>query len=206
MGRKRRWVAAGVLGVLALVVGALAGGFLLSSYLSAAVPLAPGAAGPRGPGAPASPRAPVGFVEFRDELFSIAYPASWQRLETRDPEVELLASEDRGASFEVRVRPLAVEIGPANLQATKRFTERIVKSGRRVKLLAPAQQSDLAGLPGYFYLYTFDDARGRRGAHSHYFLFRGDTMYTIVFQSLPADRLSALAPVFDRIADTFRPA
>jgi hypothetical protein len=82
----------------------------------------------------------------------------------------------------------------------------VVKSGRGVKLIAPPQRSDLGGLPGYFYLYSYRDGDGRRGAHSHYFLFKGDTMFTIVFQAVPEGRLPELAPVFDRIARTFRPS
>ncbi len=122
--------------------------------------------------------------------------------------MELLATTRVGdASFLVRVVPLPLEVNRANLGAAKRITDRVVTSGRRVRLLAPPQRSDLGGLPGFFYLYTFEDAdSGRRGAHSHYFLFRGDTMITLVFQALPADRLSLFAPLFDRIASTFRPA
>lgn len=113
---------------------------------------------------------------------------------------------DSSASFLVRTVSLGFEVGPANLSAGKQLTDKIVRSGKGVKLIAPPQRSDLGGLIGYFYLYTFEDAAGRRGAHSHYFLFRGDTMYTIVFQTLPADRLATFAALFDGIAATFRPA
>jgi hypothetical protein len=194
----RRWIGVVVLAVVALGVGVVAARTLLSATL----PAPPGGP-PRPPGAPAS-GPPPGWVEFRDELFSIAYPASWSRRRAGDPEVELLVGSG-SASFLVRVVPLNFEVGPANVGATKALTDRVVRSGRRVKLLAPPQRSDLGGLPGYFYLYTFEDERGRTGAHSHYFLFKGDTLYTLVFQVLPSDRLAALAPVFDRIARTFRP-
>ncbi len=163
---------------------------------------------PAGTPRPSPPRdPPPGFVAFRDELFSIAHPASWIRRQSRDPEIALLAmTRDSSASFLVRAVPVGFEIESANLEAAKRLTDRVVTSGRRVKLLAPPQRSDLGGLPGFFYLYTFKDAdSGRRGAHSHYFLFRGETMITIVFQTLPADRLALYAPLFDRIARTFRP-
>ncbi|MBA3306332.1 MAG: hypothetical protein H0U25_10465, partial [Thermoleophilaceae bacterium] len=40
--------------------------------------------------------------------------------------------------------------------------------------------------------------------HAHYFLFRGRTLITIVFQTVPADRFAELAPLFDRIAETLR--
>jgi len=147
-------------------------------------------------------------VVFRDGLFSVAHPASWVRRQSRDPGIELLATTpDGSASFLVRAVPVGFQIESANLEAAKQLTDRVVTSGKRVKLIAPPQRSDLGGLPGYFYLYTFKDQRtGRRGAHSHYFLFSGETLITIVFQALPADRLPLYAPLFDRIARTFRPA
>lgn len=189
-----------VLGAIVLGAGgALAGRSLLSSRIPTPAPPAPR------PETPAS-APPAGFVEFRDELFSIAYPAGWARQASRNPEVEILATGERSASFLVRVVPLNFDVGPANVEAAKPLTDRVVKSGRGVKLIAPPQRSDLGGLPGYFYLYSYRDGEGRRGAHSHYFLFKGDTMFTIVFQAVPEDRLPELAPVFDRIARTFRPS
>ena len=203
---RSRWIAALAVGALALAVGAAAGQLLLSPSLTSA-PGRPPAAGPA-PAKPGPSPPPPGFVEFRDELFSIAYPTSWQRRRTEDPEVQILADQGdaAAASFLVRVAVLESPVGPQNLDAAKKLTDKVVKSGRKVKLLAPAQRSDLGGLPGWFYLYTFEDGRGRKGTHSQYFLFRGDTMYTMVFQALPADGVSTYAPVFDRIASTFRPS
>jgi len=194
-----RWALVAVLAAVALAAG-VAGGRLLLAVPSPA-PAPPRAARPPVPSGP-----PPGFVEFRDELFSIAYPASWERRDGGEAEVEILATQGRTASFLVRVVPLDFEVGSANLETAKRLTDQVVRSGKGVKLIAPPQRSDLGGLPGYFYLYTFENAEGDRGSHSHYFLFRGDTMYTIVFQALPADRLSGLAPVFDQIAASFRPS
>ena len=63
----------------------------------------------------------------------------------------------------------------------------------------------MGGLPGYLYLHPFRDlASGQRGAHAHYFLFRDQTMFTLVFQALPSTSFAGLAPLFDRIANTFR--
>ena len=196
----RSALVAAVLGAVVLGAGgAIAGRSLLPSR-------APAPAAPRADDRPRGPAPPAGFVEFRDELFSIAYPAGWTRQESRDPEVEVLVTGERSASFLVRVVPLNFDVGPANVEAAKKLTDRVVKSGRGVKLIAPPQRSDLGGLPGYFYLYSYRDGDGRRGAHSHYFLFKGDTMFTIVFQAVPEGRLPELAPVFDRIARTFRPS
>ncbi len=198
---RRRWISVAVLGTVAVAAGVAGGQVLVASTVPSPAPAPPRPAPPA-----RSPGPPAGFVEFRDELFSIAYPAGWTRQESRDPEVEVLATGDRSASFLVRVVPLNFDVGPANVGAAKRLTDKVVKSGRGVKLIAPPQRSDLGGLPGYFYLYSYRDGDGRRGAHSHYFLFKGDTMFTIVFQAVPADRLPELAQVFDRIARTFRPS
>ncbi len=201
---RNRWIAVAVaVTVLALAVGAVAGRLLLSPSL-------PGDDGPEqseGPAAAQPPMPPpAGFVEFRGDLFSIAYPSDWQRRPSEDPRVEILAAQGDAASFLVRVTKVESPVGIDDLDRAKRLSDRVVMSGRKVELLAPAQRSDLGGLPGWFYLYTFEDAGGRTGSHSHYFLFKGDTMYTLVFQALPADGLSRYAPVFDRIASTFRPA
>jgi len=64
----------------------------------------------------------------------------------------------------------------------------------------------LSGSQGYFYLYTFTDtASGQEGVHSHFFLFRGRTMHTFVFQALPSGSFGAAAADFDRIAQSYRP-
>lgn len=104
----------------------------------------------------------------------------------------------------VRATPISARVNAQNLSAAKRLADHVVRSGKAVTMLRPPQQVTLGGLPGYLYLYTFQDpSSGERGAHAHYFLFRGDTMITIVFQAMPAARILALGPLFDRIASTF---
>ena len=62
-------------------------------------------------------------------------------------------------------------------------------------------ETELGGMPGWYYLYTFKDpVSGQRGAHSHYFLFKGRTMFSVVFQTVPQDDFGRLAPLFDRVA------
>jgi len=146
------------------------------------------------------------FVRFRDPAgaFSISHPAGWRRLAAPDPEVRLLAEGD-GSSMLVRMTDLKIEIGPESLDIAKKLTDKLVQSAGQAKLLRRPEQVTLGGLPGYLYLYTFRDAAtGERGAHAHYFLFRGQTLITIVFQTAPAERLIALAPLFDRIGETLR--
>ena len=59
------------------------------------------------------------------------------------------------------------------------------------------------GLPGWRYRYTFGSG-ATGGAHDHYFLFKGGRMIQLVFQAVPAERLPAVAAVFDSIAASFR--
>ncbi len=147
-----------------------------------------------------------GFVRFNDEAaaISIAHPAGWQRVASPDPEVRLLAEGD-GSSMSMRIADLGIEVGPESLGAAKKLTDKLVRGLGQTKLLRPPQQISLSGLPGYLYLYTFRDAAtGLRGAHAHYFLFRGQTLITIVFQTSPAQRFASQAPLFDRISETLR--
>jgi hypothetical protein len=159
-----------------------------------------------------SSSAGAGRTQFRDPAgaFAGSYPSSWQRLSSSDPQVVLLASGPGGASYLVRKTPLAVAVTNANLLAAKQLTERVVRSGKDVKFLrltgnrSQPEVLSLGGLPGFLYLYTFvDPTTGQTGAHAHYFLFDGKTMITLVFQSLPSNNFTALAPLFDRIVNTF---
>lgn len=147
------------------------------------------------------------LTRFQDPggAFAGSYPASWQRLQSSDPAVIALSESSDGASFLVRKTAIGAPVSAANLMVARKLTDNIVNSGKHVTWLRPPQQVMLGGLPGYLYLYTFDDpSTGQRGAHAHYFLFRGATMVTLVFQALPAERIGSLAPLFDRIASTFR--
>jgi len=189
----RRWIPAAVAAVV------LAG--------AAAIVIARELVSPAPPDPPAQPaQAASGFVRFSDAAggISISYPAGWMRVASPDAEVRLLAVGD-GSSMLVRMADLGIEVGPDGLDAAKRLTDKLVRSAGQAKLVRPPEQVTLGGLPGYLYLYTFrDPATGQRGAHAHYFLFRGQTLITIVFQTAPADRLAALAPLFDQIGETLR--
>jgi hypothetical protein len=189
----RRSLTAAAIAAVALAVGAwLLGHSLISSPARGKAPA----------------RSSSGFVAYAGpgRAFVGAYPASWRRLPSTDPEVVILASGGNGASFQIRVTPLDGPVGVANLASVKGLTDRVVRSGASIRFLRAAQQVTLGGLPGYLYLYTYKDpVTGLIGAHAHYFLFRGSTMITIVFQATPANRIYALAPQFDRIAGSFRP-
>lgn len=151
---------------------------------------------------------PADFVDFRDAEagFTLAYPSDWQRLEHPDPQVRLLVTPNRNDSVLVRAIDLEVdvEVTVEDLPAFREYTDRIVQGGEGVEVLDEPSAIEVGGLPGLYYLYTFDDASsGQQGVHSHYFLFDGATVLSIVMQALPTEDFAALAPTFKAIIDSF---
>jgi hypothetical protein len=149
---------------------------------------------------------PVGFTEFRSERagFQLAYPATWTRLSPKDPQVLLLVSQGTQDSFLVRANELPEPIGPQQLPAAKQLTDKIVTSNKSVQMITDPKPLMLGGFPGFFYFYSFTDpTTGQEGAHSHFFLFNGKTMISMVFQALPKERFSEAAKTFDQIAASF---
>lgn len=150
---------------------------------------------------------PVGFSEFRSDQagFEIAYPSNWTKLSPKDPQVLLLASQGTQDSFLVRASELQDPVGPQQLPAARQVTDRIVTSNKSVQMVTDPKQIELGGLPGFFYFYSFKDpSTGLEGVHSHFFLFNGKTMISMVFQSLPREHFSESAKTFDQIAASFR--
>lgn len=155
---------------------------------------------------------PGELVEFRGEQagFTLRYPRAWTRPTSPDPEVALVAAEhdaarNQGGSILVRATPLPTAIGKAQLAEVRRATDEIVGGAPDVEIKAQPAETDVGGMPGWYYLYTFrDPVSGQRGVHSHYFLFRGQTMLSVVFQALPQEDFARLAPLFDRVANSLR--
>jgi hypothetical protein len=149
---------------------------------------------------------PAGFSQFRSEPagFEVSYPSNWTKLSPKDPQVLLLLSQGTQDSFLVRVSELQEPIGPQQLPAVKQVTDRIVTSNKSVQMVTDPKQIQLGGLPGFFYFYSFKDpSTGQEGAHSHFFLFNGKKMISIVFQSLPKEHFTESAKTFDQIAASF---
>ena len=154
-----------------------------------------------------APVKPAGFTDFRSEQagFELSYPSTWSRLSPKDPQVLLLVSQGTQESFLIRASELPEPIGREQVLAARQFTDQLVTSNKSVQLVAEPKQIELGGLPGLFYFYNFTDAAsGQEGAHSHYFLFNGKTMISLVFQTLPKERFAESAKTFDDITATFR--
>lgn len=179
-----------VAAALALVAGVAVGRNLLSSSSPP----------------PAAPQAEV--VRFKDTVanVSIAYPASWTRLpeQADDPERALLVAADDSTSLLMRISDSGLDpVTTAGLPVVRKYTDGLVAADPRAKQLVSPEAVQLGGLPGWRYRYSFGSG-AEAGAHDHYFLFKADKLIQLVFQAMPADKLPALAPTFDRIAATFR--
>jgi hypothetical protein len=155
----------------------------------------------------ASPKfKPAGFTVFRSDQagFQLAYPANWTKLSPKDPSVLLLLSQGTQDSLLVRANELQEAVGPQQLAAARQVTDKLVMSNKTISMVTDPKQIELGGLPGFFYFYNFKDAAtGQEGAHSHFFLFNGKTMISIVFQALPKEHFPESAKTFDQIAASF---
>lgn len=137
---------------------------------------------------------------------AVGYPTTWERVETEDPQIALLATPNGADSALVRIVPVAVTVRSVEeLPAVRAVTDAIVTGDPQVQVLLGPEPVVLADAPGYYYLYRFRDAAtGQTGVHAHYFLFVDGHMVVLVMQALPEERFSALAPVFDAIAASLR--
>jgi len=152
------------------------------------------------------------MVEFRDDQagFALSAPKGWVRATAANPEIVLVAAEhdpaqNQGGSILVRVTPLDTPVAKAQLGEARKVTDAIVSSSDGLVLRAQPTETEQGGLPGLFYLYNFrDPVSGRTGVHSHFFLFKDKAMISLVFQALPEDDFSRLAPLFDRVVGSIR--
>jgi len=159
-----------------------------------------------------APTQPDELVEFRDDQtgFALSHPKAWVRATAPNPQIVLVAAEhdpakNQGGSILARVTPLDAMVGKAQLSEARKATDAMVASSDGVALKAEPTETEQGGLPGLYYLYTFrDPISGLTGVHSHFFLFKGSTMISVVFQALPQDDFARLAPLFDRVAGSIR--
>ena len=196
----------------AVVAGALlVGGAFFVGTSMVDEPKSPSASQTTTPSATTAVTAATGLVEFRDEKagWAISYPKAWNRLEPKDAEIALVVSEkppeqNTGGSILARDLTLGAPVNDGNLAAAKEVTDRIV-TGDGIQHITEPTVVRQAGLPGYFYFYSFKDpASGQEGVHSHYFLFKGATMISFVFQALPKDDFQRLANLYDDVIASFR--
>jgi hypothetical protein len=179
--------AAGVAAVLALVIGAAVGRSIIPSGTS-----------DRTKTLTAPP--PSRFVSSQVGI-TLTYPATWTRLQSRDPQVLLVAALSPSTSLSLRASKSQLkDVTPQTLPVVKELTDDLVAADKRAKLLTAPEPIEVGGLPGYRYRYSYTTKDGGTGAHVHYFLFKHDLLLQLVFQALPAAALAQQEPMFARIA------
>lgn len=183
-------VVAGVAAILALALGVAAGrSIILSSNPQRTPP---------------PPPEPAKFTDAETGI-ALTYPATWQRVQSSDLQVRLLAAAGPSQSLQIRVTPSEIKsVKRETLPVVRQFTDPLIAADRRTKQLATPEAISLGGLLGYRYRYTYTGDDGSTGAHVHYFLFKRDKMIQLVFQAVPATSLADAEPTFERIASTLR--
>lgn len=152
---------------------------------------------------PAPDSTPEPTTTFRDAEtgFTVDYPRAWRRVDVPVADYRLALDGGNNVAFTIRVVPIQQPATPQNLQNFKAVTDGLVGSNPTVKVLKE-QAITLNGMLGYYYFYTFEDGPVT-AVHAHYFLFSGNKMNILVFQTLPDD-FEPMAARFDRIAESFR--
>ena len=136
--------------------------------------------------------------------FRISFPASWATRKTGGADVRLVAGPGGGDLMSVRVVSLDTGAGgPPTLTGIKPYLDTIVNEPGVTVL--QQSQTQMSGLPGWYYVYSFKDPEtGQQGVHAQYFVIRGNQLYSIVFQALPAADFPRLAPSYQQVADTMQ--
>jgi hypothetical protein len=153
------------------------------------------------PPAPADTPAPVTAFRDAETGFTVEYPRAWRRVEIPVADYRLAVDGGNNVAFTIRVVPIAQPATAQNLQNFKTVTDGLVASNSSVQVLKE-QAISLNGMLGYYYFYSFTDG-AVTAVHAHYFLFSGNKMNILVFQTLPDD-FQAMAATFDKIAESFR--
>ncbi|MEW6153050.1 MAG: hypothetical protein AB1673_03535 [Actinomycetota bacterium] len=135
--------------------------------------------------------------------FTIKVPRSWQSFETPVADIRLVMAADENDGLSIRVIPIQTPATVDNIANFKAVTDTIVFGNERARLI----QEQLVRLNGhltYHYVYTFtDEGTGQEGVHAHYFVFEGNRMFSIVFQTIPSQDFPRWAAVFDQVAESF---
>jgi hypothetical protein len=183
---RARGAAAALAGTL--VLGGLGAGVALGGAHQAGAPTAAG---------------PDGFTTYTDVAhgFAVSYPTAWRPTPTDNG---VLLAISGGDAVNIHRTVLAHPVDAANLDDLRAVTDAVLDTPSAHLTILKSAPTRLGGLPGMYYLYAFS-AGEQRGAHTHYFVFAGRDMYTLVCQALPAGDFGRLAPDFDAVVSSFRP-
>lgn len=133
--------------------------------------------------------------------FELAYPAGWTP--SAIPEGVLFQQAPSQNAISVKKVTLVQAVDASNVDALRAVTDAVLSKPEAELEVLSTGPAGIGGLPGVSYVYRFGTGAAQ-GIHTHYFVFSGRDMYTLVFQALPAAGFEALAPTFDAVARTFR--
>jgi hypothetical protein len=147
---------------------------------------------------------PAGFVHYRDAAsgFELDHPAGWGTTVMAGGVLLRIGGQN---AISIRRTELAQPVDASHVADLRAVTDAVLSASSTHLGMLRSEATSIGGLPGVYYLYTFD-ASGQRGAHTHYFAFRGRAMYSLVCQALPYSGFADLAPSFDAVVSSFRVA
>ena len=160
-----------------------------------------------GGGSSHSPTPSAGGV-YRQHLdatggFIFDYPDAWNVYQPSDPGVQFLVGPNSTDFAEVRIiSNLPVSFGSGDSQSEKAVVDQLL-AGQPINVISSVQVV-VNGLSGWQYTYTFTDPKLGVGAHVHVFLFQGNRLHTIVFQALPRSHFDNLAPIFQKMLNSYK--
>jgi hypothetical protein len=199
---KRQVIILSVLTVVVVTIGVL--GFLLSR-------------GAREKGSQATPttsstpsetlpRLPEAALQtYTDDVtgFTVKFARNWQTLRAPNADIRLVVNAGGIDAFQVRVGSIQTPATPDNIGNLEAVTDAIVFGDKSAKLVKK-QLVTVNSLLAYYYLYTFHDpVSNQEGAHAQYFIFEGNRMFILTFQSVPAEDFAKQASLWDQVAESF---
>lgn len=135
--------------------------------------------------------------------FTVKFAKTWEILRAPNADIRLVVNAGGNDGFQVRVAPIQTPATVQNIENFKAVTDAVVfgdKTARSVK----EQLITVNGLLAYYYLYTFHDpVSNSEGVHAQYFVFEGNRMFMMTFQTVPSDEFAKQATLWDQVAESF---
>ena len=152
---------------------------------------------------------PKDFLPFDDKETGIklAVPKDWVAYSTRDLDRSyrlLIGVPEAKDNLRVRMNAYSTAVTKDNIKDQQAVVDSIFAQ-EKIEILA-RETPTVNGMPALYYVYKFTDAQGAPGFHAHFFVFQGKKMVSLVFEAVPEDRFTVLAPVFDQIANSLEVA
>jgi hypothetical protein len=147
-----------------------------------------------------------GYVAYTDPEtgISLQHPESWVPLQRPKETLRLVVGPGTGSGLSIHVTPTDGVVDTAEeLEAVRAVTDKIAApDGVQV---VQREAVEVNGMIGISYLARFtDEASGTKVANAQYFLFKGNAMHALLFQSVPEEEFEELRPEFNKILASFQ--